>query len=657
MPLPIIKKVEFGKDAEDAMWKYVHNNVEYWLARTRNFRETTLKKYARLYKGTPLNEVKNTPWPNAANNVIQVIATHTDQLLSRVMGIYLTDPLWPFKILGELKDQDSEEQRRVLEDFMQDQALSVGDLDLYRVEQTWFSGAIRNGTNIVEFPWQYYVEQQCVSQLGVDGNAVSKFEDFIKYDAPKPEVVPLNKFVNNLNFSKLDDSNFKFKIVTLNKFQLEERKESPYYNKADIDKILAATPDRTQPDSLQQYLLTTQGINEDVPSEGNCGAQWDLIECWFKYWHNGKKYSLCAHLHIKSRTYLLAYYNFYPENIEPYEDARLAYDDDMWLGYGFAEMLNGYQEEISTGHNQRTDAGTLNNSTAFRIDKNSKLHSTLTFYPGIMIPANKEEIERLDTSNQYAVDTTQENLTNAYAKERSGIDPAIGGTGGGVVNQKRGIYSSQGTFAVLQQQNNRNSLRTSDMRSAHTRLGVKLLKLYTHFGIGNKLSQYADRADTLKAAFENVKNKKLGILMRPASASINKEMEKQNDIFMSQILEKYYSGNAQILQGIMSGNMPDELKQYYIGVMKATTSWMRHTLRNFSYDDTARLLPLPDFLKEGADNANPNGVRSSQTSAGISAGGPRVGGPGSIQAASAQQGGDAATLPISSMENSNRVPS
>lgn len=659
MPKAIIKPVAFGVDAEAEMWKYVRNNAEYWLARTKNFRETTLKKYARLYKGTPLNESKNIPWPNAANNVIQVIATATDQLLSRVMGIYMTDPLWAFKIYGELKDQDTEEQRQILEEFMQDQAISSADLDLYRSEQTWFSSTIRNGTGILEFPWQYYVEQECVATEGVGSNTIFKFKDFVKFDGPKPESVPLNKFVSNLNYSRLEDSDFKFKIVSLSKHQLEERKELSVYDAEKIDAILASTPDRDGPDILQQHMLSTQGINEDVPHQGACGAQWDLIEAWYTYWHNGKKYSLVAHLHIRSKIDLIAFYNFYPENIVPYEDARLAYDDDQWLGYGFAEMLSGYQDEISVGHNQRTDAGTLNNTTAFRINKNSKLHSTLTFYPGILIPADDGEIERLDTSNQFAVDSSQEQLTNAYCKERSGIDPAIGGTGGGIVNQKRGIYSSQGTFAVLQQQNNRNSLRTSDMRSAHTRAGVKLLKMYTHFGIGSKLGSYGDKAELLKKAFENVRNKKLGIMMRPASASVNKEMEKQNDIFMSQILEKYYMGNAQIIQGIVSGQMPDELKKYYINVMKATASWMKHTLRNFGYDDISRLIPTPDFLfqQDGAPNVGSNGLQSSGQNAGVSTTSSGAGGTGGVQTLATEQGGNAATLPVGSVENSGGVSS
>ena len=654
MPKAIIIPVEFGEQPTEVMWRYVRDNVEYWLARTRNFRESSLKRYARLYKGTPIDEIKNTPWPNAANNVIQVIATHTDQLLSRVMGIHLTDPLWALKIMGEIEGQDTEEQRAVLEEFMQDQAQSPVDLDLYRVEQTWFSSTIRNGTGVIKLPWQYLVEENMIAQMGVDGKAIKDFTPLIKYDAPKPESVPLNKFVNNLNFSRIEESPFKFEIVTLTKFQLEERKELPFYKQSDIDKILSM-PDRSQPQALQQYLLTTQGITEDVPSQGQCGSEYDIIECWYNYWHNGKKYSLVAHLHMLSQVNLVAFYNFNPENICTYEDARLAYDDDQWLGYGFAEMLAGYQDEISTGHNQRTDAGTLNNSTAFRINKNSKLHSTLTFYPGICIPADKDEIERLDTANQYAVDSSQEQLTNAYAKERSGIDPAIGGTGGGIVNPKRGIYSSQGTMAVMQQQNNRNSLRTSDMRSAHTRAGIKLLKLYSAFGIGDKLGQYGNKADTLKQAFENVKNKKLGILTRPSSASVNKEMEKQNDILMAQILEKFYAGNAQIIQAISGGQMPKELVGYYVDVLKATSSWMKHTLRNFGYDDISRLIPVPAFLKENRDAAN--GVQPSNGGARVSTGSAGTGGAGSVQADDSQQGGNGATLPISSVEASNRVPS
>lgn len=635
MPKQQITKVNFGKDPEEDMWKHIENTTDFWLRKTKNFRENTLKKYARLYKGKPLDEVKNTPWPNAANNVIQIIATDCDQLLSRVMAIYLIEPLWTAKILGDLAEENGEDQRAALETFLSEMAMSPNELDFYRVEQAWFSSAIRNGTGVIKFPWQYVVENSIVYLDGA-GDSKHEFREYVKYDNPKPENVPLNKWLMNLNYQKLEDSDFKAEIVTLSRYQLEERKQFNIYKAEDIDKIISS-PDRTGAAVLQDFIEKSQGIEGTQVGENEIGNEYDLVEAWFTWWHGGKKYSLCAHLHRKSDTRLICYFNYYPNNMSIYEDARLAYDDDQYLGYGLAEMLQGYQDEISTAHNQKTDAGTLNNTTAFRINKSSKLHSLLTFYPGVMVPADKDEIERLETSNTHANDMNMENLTRAYAKERSGVDSAIGGTGGGIVNNKRGIYSSQGTFAVMQQQNNRTNLRTSDMRSAHTRAGDKFLKMYSHFGLGSKLRSFGKNAETLKQALANVKTGKLGLLIRPTTASINKELERQNDILLSQLIERMQGSDAQIMQLITTQQMPPELKEYYVDMLKSKNALMHHILRDFGHDDAARLIPVPSFLKE---NKN---VRPTNTA-------------GALSSTVPQQGQAQATLPVTGMETDNRLP-
>ncbi len=622
MPKARIVKVDFGKDAEEELWKYVEETSLYWKSKFRNFHENRLPEFARIYKGTPLDEVKNTPWPNAANNVIQVVGTHCDQLLSRAMSIYMVEPVWQAKILGEI--EGGEEQKNAFESFMGDMALSSEELDLYRTEEAWFSGAIRNGTGMLKAPWEYQVEDILINAESIDysiGNK-PKFDEKVMRDSPKPSNIPLNKFLTDNSKQKLEDSEFKCHIVTLTKKELLARKEMKIFSDKEIDKIIQQ-PDRSQEDVLQQYIESRQGLDDAIQYQN---AQYDLYECWVKYWHNGHKFSLVCIHHPFSKTRLIAFYNYYPGNMDPFEDAKLAYDDENWLGYGFAEMLQGYQEEISTTHNQRTDAGSLNNTTAFRVNPSSKLHSILTFYPGVLVPANKDEIERLDTSNPHANDTTSETLTNAYAKERSGIDPAVGGTGGGVVNSKRGIYSSQGTFAVLQQQNNRTSLRTSDMRAAHARLGQKLAVMYANFGVGTKISKFGDKAAALEKAFANIKSGKLGMSMRAATASINKEMEKQNDILLSGTLQQMYSGDAQLIQALVTPGCPPELGQYYIEVMKAKQALMRSLLRAFGREDVESLIPVPEIVKgkrneqfpgTGAGQNNPQNVSGQGQNAGI----------------------------------------
>lgn len=600
--MPAIRpvKIHFGKDATEDLWKYVEETTQYWYNRTRSFREDKLKEYARLYKGQPVTSTRDTPWPGASNIEIQVIATNSDQLLARVMAMYMTDPIWSTKIYGDIEQGKGDDQRSAVEKFLGNMALSPAELDFYRVEEAWFSSTIRNGTGIIKFPWIYNVENQIVATDGISGEDY-KFEtrEIIRLDGPRPENVPLNKFLIDINTQKLEDSSFKAHIITLSRKKLEDRKALKFFSDKDIDDIIAQ-PDRSSSDILQTYIEKGQGI--DNYATGNLSDEYDIYECWFKYQHNGKNYRLVALHHPRSKTRLACFFNYYPDNMDIFEDAKLAYDDDQYYGYGFAEMLKAYQDEISELHRQRINAKTLSNTTAFRVNKNSKLHSILQFYPGVLVPADQGEIERIELNNPQADSLDGENLSLALVKERTGIDPATGGTGGGIVNAKRGIYSSQGTFAVLQQQNSRTGLRMSDMRSAHSRAGNKFAKMYANFGLGKKLREFGDNAEALREAFENIKSGKLGLSVRASTASMNKELEKQNDIMLSQTLTGLYQADAQIIQALGMSGMPPDLKEYYIEVLRAKQSLYKQIVQNFGHDDAARLIPVPKFLKAGRPN-------------------------------------------------------
>lgn len=649
MPAIRLVPLNFGKDAEADMWKYVEETTRYWFNRTRRFREEKLKEFARLYKGTPISENRDMPWPGASNIEIQVIAANSDNLLSRVMAMYMTDPLWSAKIYGDIEAGKGDDQRSAVERFLNNMALDPAELDFYRVEEAWFSSTIRNGTGVIKFPWLYYMEKEIVSLGELDSNS-KQFDtkDLLKIDGPRPENVPLNKFLTDTTVQKLDDSPFMCHIITVSRKKLEDRKALKMFSDADLDAIIAQ-PDRSQRAVLQEYLDNKQGL--DNISEGTLADEYDLYECWYKYQHNGENYKLLAIHHPLSKTQLGAWFNPYPGNMNIFEDAKLAYDDDQYYGYGFAEMLKAYQDEIGECHRQRINAKTLSNTTAFRVNKNSKLHSILQFYPGVLVPADQNEIEKLDLNNPQADNLDGENLTLALVKERTGIDPATGGTGGGIVNQKRGIYSSQGTFAVLQQQNSRTGLRMSDMRSAHSRAGSKFAKLYANFGLGIKLRQFGDNADALRDAFSNIKSGKLGLSVRASTASMNKELEKQNDIMLSQTLGQLYQGDAQIIQAMAMQGMPEELKEYYVETLRAKQALYKQIVQNFGHDDAARLIPVPSIIKGNRPNE-----LTSQSGASGQQQRPKSGAGPSSQESNGGEGSSSGTVPITGGSAFGRVP-
>jgi hypothetical protein len=649
--MPAIRpiKTNFGKEATEDMWKWVEESTTYWFNRTRKFREEKLKEFARLYKGKPVNDMRDIPWPGASNIEIQIIASNSDNLLSRVMSMYMTEPIWTAKVFGDIEQGAGVDQKSAIEQFLTNMALEPAELDFYRVEEAWFSSTIRNGTGIIKFPWMYNVETQYVSTDGIEGSDF-KYEtkEIIRLDGPRPEVVPLNKFLTDISTQKLDDSKFKCHIITLTKKDLENRKALKFFSDTDLDDIIAQ-PDRSQADVLQDYVERSQGL--EATSSGTLSDEYDLYECWYKYQHNGQNLRLVAIHHPKSKTRLASFYNYYPDNMDVFEDAKLAYDDDQYYGYGFAEMLQALQEEISELHRQRINAKTLSNTTAFRVNKNSKLHSILQFYPGVLVPADPGEIERLELNNPQADNLDGENLSLALVKERTGIDPATGGTGGGIVNSKRGIYSSQGTFAVLQQQNSRTGLRMSDMRSAHSRAGTKFAKLYANFGLGKKLRQFGDNAEQLRDALDNIKSGKLGLSVRASTASMNKELEKQNDIMLATTLTGMYQQDAQMIQAMGMEGMPPDLKAYYVDVLRAKQALFKQIAQNFGHDDVARLIPTPQFLKAG----RPNELNAQQSS-GRQQGSPQPSAGGGSPAANGGQGNNPGAVPITGGPGFGGVP-
>lgn len=280
-------------------------------------------------------------------------------------------------------------------------------------------------------------------------------------------------------------------------------------------------------------------------------------------------------------------------------------------------MLKTYQKELSQNSNWRTNNRNFAMMGILRVDPGSKLSSVLQMYPGVMVPAKDGEIERIQAGADVGYNDAPDQFIMACAKERAGVDPAIGGTGGGLVNNKRGIYSASGTSMVLIQQNNRNNLRMSDMRSAHTRIAIKLMDMYSAFGIGDKLRRYGTQAENLKAAFSAYLSKTLGFRLRPTTASANKELDRQNDILLAGALERHIQGSAQMIQALSQPNMPPALAKYYNDALTGMTSLYRVICGNFNHPDMNKLVPkfqgaAPQQGPQpvGAPNGQPGGASS-----------------------------------------------
>lgn len=603
-----------SKEAYEKLCHFIREKSRHLDRRLKAFRTEKLPEYVRIYKARPKNENIDWPWPNAANLVIPIVGTYSDELLARIMGgIWMYDPLWAATLSGDVPSKDGEELKAALQNFLMDMAYSPLELDLYRVEQAAFHSAIKYGTGVIHTPYEYckQIERVYVSGGHTDGVPVeSKDQSFVKIDGPRPEMIPLNRFIFDPSVARLEDMKFMGHIEKLDYWQLQDLpSKNPYYEQADIDFMLER-PDAMQDTEMEKEILDPKDI--DVSGVDDGAARWYIHKLWFSFLLAGKEYCFEAAYHFKTERILWICYNRYPKNMLPYQDCRLAHDDESFLGIGFAEMLHMAQKEISNNNNWRTNNRNYAMLGAWRIDPESKLGSIIDMFPGAGIPARKDEVEYLKVGSDMGYSDGPDQFHMAITKERAGVDPAMGGTGGGIVNPKRGIYSAAGTSMVMAQQNNRNNLRTADMRSAHVKLGLKFLTMYSHFGIGEKLKKYGSNAETLQRALDLYKAGELGLRLRPASASMNKELERQNDVLLTDRLNAFYGQQAQIIQALSSPGIPPELKKYYSDTLVGARALMLALVRNFNKDNADVIVPSIEGIvlntPQGADaNANQQG--------------------------------------------------
>jgi hypothetical protein len=583
--------IKLGPNGEEKLCKHLKMRVLALEDGLTQLHEDKITKWRKAYEATPREAVRDFPFYNASNLVVPIIATFSDTLLARVMSAVIkTRPMWYSKIFGAHKDID-DSVRMALQEFMEYVGIEPTELDLYRVYHEWFGDAIQYGTSLLKCPHEIRYRDEVMEGAG-DNSGDSKapepsFFRSVEYEGPRPEKIPFENFMIPPNAKSLESADIIVHKIPMTEEKLKERRFFNIYDPAKVDSILSK-PDRTAPNYVQQMKEESAGA-KTVGAYGY--KEYDIFECWLKWPTPDGKFHprIVASYHKGSNTLLRAIYD--TGKLLPFALARLFYRSDMLYGYGFCETMWSFQEEISTQHNQRLDNRTIGNTRVWRVDPDSKLHAGYRIYPSCTIPAAAGEIEPLQAGDISQQTIEDERFYLELAERRAGISPPMQGAGAGSQG-KRGIYTAMGTLSVMQEGNRRTDLNISDLRYAHTNLGRILLSDYANHGVRSELLElFGDKATKITKAFEAVESGRIGLPIYSSSASTNKEVEKQNEIMLVQVLRQHYMGVSQLMA--QSGGMmvPPPVKDYLEKVIKASNSLMRSVLSVFDKEDIDTLVP------------------------------------------------------------------
>lgn len=608
--------VKLSGDGENKLKSHLKSRILALEDGLRELHETKIVKWRKSYEATPREKTRDFPFYGASNLVVPIIATFSDTLLARVMSAVLkTRPPWVAKIFGSHKDID-DSTRTALEEFMEYVGIEPQELDLYRVYHEWFGEAIKYGTSVLKCPHEIRYRDELVQDEGDGSGSKPAFLRSIEYSGPRPEKIAFEHFLIPPSAKSLESADIRIHKRVMVKHELEERKFFKIYDPFKVDSILNR-PDRTSPAYPQ--LMNEESLG--AVTTGTYGyKEWDLYECWLKWPDPSGKFKpgVIATYHKQSDTLLRVIYDTH--TLMPFNLARLFYRDDMLYGYGFCETMWAFQEEISEQHNQRLDNRTIANTRVWRVSPDSKLHAGYRIYPSATVPAEKDEIEPLQAGDISSQTIDDERFSLELAERRAGISPPMQGAGTGSQG-KRGIYTAMGTLSVMQEGNRRTDLNISDLRYAHTKLGRSLLADYAKFGVRDSLLEmFGDKASKITKALEGVKSGRIGLPIYSSTASINKEVEKQNLIMLVQLMRGHYMGIAQMMAQSSSMMTPPAVKEYLAQVIKASNIVMKNTLRQFDQEDVDLLVPEPKMEQPNAQQTGQTPPTSPQI--------PGVAGPG-----------------------------
>lgn len=559
-----------------------------------------IPRWRQIYNGEPFQAVKSFPWHRASNFVVPLVGIHVDTLVARILSlVFKTDPLFTCSVFGNLPEYVKSD----IEDFLKFAALDETELALYRICREWLFDIVKLGTSVVKVPFE--TETEMIVEPGLVQGQQPSYKQIIKYDGPKPSKVPYTDFLLwPLGVTDLRKALIKMHKVYLEKDELLQRGFAGFYDQDIVTKIINR-PDKTNPSAIETQQEEQAGVR-------TIGQQrFTLYECWFKFQiQQGTFVKIIATYHKDSKELVRTIYNPYvtgDDLDDIFVDGRLFPRDDMWYGRGFAEMLEQSQEEASTIHNQRRDNATIANTQVVVARKNAFLDFSFPLFPNkpIFCDDINEDVrfEKLGQPTGFSFE--EEKVALDLAERRSGVSPPMIGFGAGQ-GGKRGVYTAMGTLSMLQEGNMRTDLNIMDVRDSIARVGRLALKGYALGGIHQRLGQkFGQRLPRILAAVTGYDSMQLRLTA--SSASLNKEVEKQNNMMLAQTMAQYYQQIMQLVTQMQQMGNNKEIAGFMLSIYQGSKVLMTNILRSFESGDIDRILPTLPSEKQQQSQPAPLG--------------------------------------------------
>lgn len=581
----------------------------------------------KAYYHKPEEKVKNFPFAKASNLVIPIVATDTDTAVARYMSLlFEPNSLWYTKA----HRPDMVEFARVINEFVP----WAQKNELRNLRENINAGVFETvllGTGVWktryarEERFVYEYREQQTDPFATNGQVITQQKRAIIRDCPDVRHVPLYDFFTNANATTLDDAVWCAERVMLSSATFANRVNSGLYM---MPPSVAAWNRNERGSRVLQELQKMQELQPQRPDS------LELFEGWFDWdlTGTGIMQSIVMTMHLPTKSLVRVDYNPFFNQQKPYDVARYIKVPSNFYGIGYYHMLHGFQQEVSTMHNQRIDNNTVSNVAMFKALKGGNITEGEPLFPGrILFVDDMNEIMPMNMGQPVTADLSTEQAVMQYANKRTGLSEL----NYGIANTNTAYGTAGGLNELSQESKKRGDTAMASIREALGGVGLKVLELYQQrnqrqkhvFVLGDEDGQLMEQV--LQFPTEIIR---LGLAVEVTASSTknSRELELRANAVVFQQLMGYYTQIQQFMSIAVSPQAPEPVRQAAMASVQGMSIMMERILDGYQIPDSKRMI-LPVNAPVAPPSFGPYGNAFATNEQGIQGGMPALLGAGPVQ--------------------------
>lgn len=543
-----------------------------------------------LYNGQIINS--DFPFINAPSYPVPLAETYINAVSSRLAdAIHAPEPTITVRNRTERWNDAAKAASDLLEYANRD-VLQLRDF----TERHTF-GLAKHGSAFAFAPWQVLLESRPKYNIDTD-----EVERTIDVQIAGPTII--NPRIDDVLAPKesmtLQLAPWKAHRVLLSEDDLDIRVLSGTYTPAQVEKIRGRT--QTVVDDRLKQTWEQMGL-----SASDIRPFYEIWEWYGLQKMSGHKYAtrVIVPFHLDTATPLSALVNFYPHQAEPFFSSNFQRPEVGIYGRGICRMVRNGCREVDDLHKSRVINAMLANTKCYKIKKGAwkQMPRSFEIWPGKVIPLdNLDDLQEFGISDIYGSTLNEEMITRRTMEQLVGlVDFSL--TGGGGEGLKR--VGATPALVAVQESGRVLNYRLNHLRMMYSSLAAWILEMYGHFRpmdifmmvLGPKGTQAL--LEMFDAPQEAIRGQ-MFIELTASSATINREIEKQADLVLTQIMGTYLEKYFKLAAIMTQPGVPQPLIELGVKMATAMNTLMTNVLRDFNKRDGNLILPeLADVFAGG----------------------------------------------------------